>query len=47
MKFSDMKYMRVDTLETGKEFEALRNNPEYEKLCQRVKALIVIKPKGE
>lgn len=31
----------------GKEFEALRNNPEYEKLCQRVKALIVTRPKGQ
>jgi hypothetical protein len=31
----------------GKEFEALRNNPEYEKLCQRVKTLIVTRPKGK
>lgn len=29
----------------GKEFEALQNNPEFEKLCQRVKALIVTRPK--
>lgn len=31
----------------GREFEALRNNPEYGKLCQRVRALIVTRPKGK
>lgn len=31
----------------GKEFEALYNNPEYERICERIKTLIVIKPKGE
>lgn len=35
-----------DTL-NGKEFAPLRNNPEFEKLCDRVKALIVTKPKEE
>ena len=31
----------------GKEFDPLRNNPEFEKLCDRVKSLIVTKPKEE
>ena len=29
----------------GKDFEPLRNHPEFEKLCERVKALIVTRPK--
>ena len=29
----------------GKSFEAIRNHPDFEKLCERVKALIVTKPK--
>ncbi len=29
----------------GKNFEPLRNHPEFEKLCERVKALIVTRPK--
>ena len=32
-----------DTL-NGKEFEPLRNYPKFGKLCERVKALIIIKP---
>ena len=28
-----------------KDFDPLRNHPEFEKLCDRVKALIVTKPK--
>ena len=35
-----------DTL-NGNDFDSLRNNPEFEKLCERVKALIVTKPKEE
>jgi transcriptional regulator with XRE-family HTH domain len=31
----------------GKDFAALRSNPEFEKLCDRVKVLIVTKPKEE
>lgn len=31
----------------GKEFEALRNHPEFDQLCQRVKALIETKPAEE
>ncbi len=31
----------------GKEFESLRNHPKFEKLCKRVKALIVTKPTEE
>jgi hypothetical protein len=30
---------------SGKDFDPLRNHPEFEKLCDRVKALIVTKPK--
>lgn len=29
----------------GNEFDALRNDPEFEKLCDRIKALIVTRPK--
>jgi hypothetical protein len=31
---------------TRKDFDPLRNHPEFEKLCERVKALIVTKPKN-
>lgn len=31
----------------GKDFELLRNHPEFKKLCERVKALIVTKPKDK
>ncbi len=36
-----------NTLNTlkGKAFETLRNDPEFEKLCERVKALIITKPR--
>ena len=30
----------------GKEFDPLRDHPEFIKLCERVKALVVTKPKG-
>ncbi len=30
----------------GNEFDSLRNDPVYEELCQRVKSLIVTRPKG-
>ena len=29
----------------GKSFDLIRNHPDFEKLCERVKALIVTKPK--